>query len=62
MNWEAEAQKALKKIAELEKEVESLKNRMANQYQATEDLIRRVSKLERGVDGGQFVPTQSIMG
>jgi hypothetical protein len=35
---------------------------MDNQYAATEDLMRRVIKLERGVDGGQFVPGSSIMG
>ena len=62
MNWEAEAQKALKRIADLEREVASLKQRLDNQYAATEDLMRRVSKLERGADAGQFVPSTSIMG
>lgn len=62
MNWEAEAQKALKRIADLEREIASLKQRMDNQYAATEDLMRRVSKLERGVDRGQFVPGTNIMG
>jgi phage shock protein A len=47
MNWEAEASKALKRIEELEKKVRSLEQRMDNQFDATQDLISRVSKLER---------------
>jgi phage shock protein A len=46
MDYQAEADKALKRIKQLESEVESLKKRMDNQYTATEDLIRRVTKLE----------------
>jgi len=62
MNWEAEAQKALERINKLESEMASLKQRMDNQYAATEDLIRRVGRIERGTDEGQFVPSRSIMG
>ena len=47
MDWEAEAKDALKRIKALEKEVESLKKRMDNQYDATEELNRRVAQLER---------------
>ena len=47
MDWEERAEKALKRIAELEKKVESLERRMNNQYAATDDLVKRVGKLER---------------
>ena len=54
--WERKAEKAFKRIDELEEEekVKSLEQRMNNQYEATQDLINRVGKLERGIDGGTF--------
>ncbi len=62
MNSDTEVKNAHIRIDELEREVNLLREKMSNQYNATEDLMRRVSKLERGSDGGQFVPTRSIMG
>jgi phage host-nuclease inhibitor protein Gam len=53
---------ALKRIGELEKEVALLKTQMNNQYAATENLMRRVGKLEHSDDGGQLAPGHSIMG
>lgn len=47
MNWEDEAKKALKRIETLEKEVAALKGLMSSQYDRTEELGKRVGKLER---------------
>lgn len=54
MSSETEPQKILSPLAELEKRVALLETRMDNQYSATESLARRVSKLERLRDGGDF--------
>ena len=54
MSSEAESQKTLNLLAELEKRVALLETRMDNQYSATESLVRRVGKLERLKDGGDF--------
>jgi hypothetical protein len=54
MSSEAETQKTLSLLAELEKRVALLETRMDNQYSATESLLRRVSKLERLKDSGDF--------
>lgn len=54
MSSEAETQKTLSLLAELEKRVALLETRMDNQYSATESLLRRVSKLERLKDIGDF--------
>ena len=54
MSSEAETQKTLNLLAELEKRVALLETRMDNQYSATESLLRRVSKLERLKDSGDF--------
>jgi hypothetical protein len=52
--WERKAERAFKRIDELEAKVKSLEQRMNNQFEATQDLINRVGKLERGMDGGTF--------
>lgn len=62
MDPEVEYPKALQRIDELEKRVAQLETRMDNQYYTTQDLLNRLSRLERGTDAGQFVPTRSIMG
>ena len=54
MSSEAETQRTLSLLAELEKRVALLETRMDNQYSATESLLRRVSKLERLKDSGDF--------
>ena len=54
MSSEAETRKTLSLLAELEKRVALLETRMDNQYSATESLLRRVSKLERLKDSGDF--------
>ena len=54
MSSEAETQKTLSLLAELEKRVALLETRMDNQFSATESLLRRVSKLERLKDSGDF--------
>ena len=47
MSLEQEAKDALKRIKDLEKEVSALKGLMKSQYDKTEELNRRVGKLER---------------
>jgi hypothetical protein len=54
MSSDAESQRIFSSLAELEKRVALLETRMDNQYSATESLARRVSKLERLRDGGDF--------
>jgi TolA-binding protein len=46
-DWEKEGRQAKEKIAELEKRVKSLEGQMSAQYQAHEQLLRRVEALER---------------
>lgn len=52
MDYQVEAEKALKRIKQLETEVDALKKRMDNQYNATDDLIKRVTKMESRI--GRF--------
>jgi phage shock protein A len=46
MDWQAEADKALKRIKQLEVEVDALKKRMDSQYDTTKELMTRLTKLE----------------
>ena len=48
MSSEAETQKTLNLLAELEKRVALLETRMDNQYSATESLVRRVGGNSNG--------------
>ena len=54
MDSEAEPQKPVSLLAELEMRVALLETRLDNQYSATENLARRVAKLERLKEGGDF--------
>jgi hypothetical protein len=54
MNSEAEPQETISLIAELKRKVTLLETRLDNQCSATESLAKRVSKLERLKEGGDF--------
>jgi len=46
MDWQKEADEARKRLKNVEKEVEALKRRMDAQWEATQELIKKIKKLE----------------
>jgi len=46
MDWEHAAKAALRRIEDLERKIKDHETRLNKQYATTEDIIRRLTKLE----------------